>query len=203
VPTKRQPSAGTRPRMIEAAMQLLQTDGYAATSWRDVVDVAGTPWGSAYYHFPGGKEQLAAAAVQLGSDLVVTALERCLEQNQTVGDGVRMWFALCAKNLKQSRYRGGCPIATVALETAPQSTALTAVCGASFKQWEAVLAARLRAAGVAAGRAVELAMLAVTNLEGSLMLARVRQSIEPVRLAGETVACLIDAEAAGRSDSSS
>ena len=194
MPTKRAPSASTRQRMTEAAMQLLQTDGYTATSWRDVVDVAGTPWGSAYYHFPGGKEQLAAAAVQLGSDLVVAGLEQCLEQSQTVGDGVRMWFAMGAKNLKQSKYRGGCPIATVVLETAPQSTALTAVCGASFKQWEAVLAARLRAAGVSAGRAVELAMLAVTNLEGSLMLARVRQTIEPVALAGETVARLIEAE---------
>jgi TetR/AcrR family transcriptional repressor of lmrAB and yxaGH operons len=183
--------------MIEAAMQLLQTDGYAATSWRDVVDAAGTPWGSAYYHFPGGKEQLATAAVQLGSDLVVAALERCLEQNETAGDGVRMWFAMCAKNLRQSKYRGGCPIATVALETAPQSTALTAVCGASFKQWEAVLAARLRAAGVPADRAVDLAMLAVTNLEGSLVLARLRQSIKPVVLAGETVGRLIDAEVAG------
>lgn len=180
-------------------MRLLQRDGYAATSWRGVVEEAGTPWGSAYHHFPGGKEQLAAAAVQLGSDLVVAGLEQCLEQSQTVSDGVRMWFAMAAKSLKQSKYRGGCPIATVALETAPQSTALTAVCGGSFKQWEAVLAARLRAVGVPASRAADLAMLAVTNLEGSLILARVRQSTEPVALAGESVARLIDAEVAGSS----
>jgi TetR/AcrR family transcriptional regulator, lmrAB and yxaGH operons repressor len=188
---------GTRQRMIEATMRLLQRDGYAATSWRGVVEEAGTPWGSAYHHFPGGKEQLAAAAVQLGSDLVVAGLEQCLEQSQTVGDGVRLWFATGGKNLKQSRYRGGCPIATVALETAPQSTALAAVCGASFKQWETVLAARLRAAGLPGGRAVDLATLVVANLEGSLILARVRQSIEPVALAGETMGRLIDAEVAG------
>ncbi len=110
-------------------MRLLQRDGYAATSWRGVVEEAGTPWGSAHHHFPGGKEQLAAAAVQLGSDLVVAALEDSLDRSETVGDAVRLWFAVSAKNLKQSRYRGGCPIATVALETAPGSTALTAVCG--------------------------------------------------------------------------
>src|SRR5437660_1001494 len=48
--------------MIEAAMRLLQRNGYAATSWRGVVEEAGTPWGSAHHYFPGGKEQLTAAA---------------------------------------------------------------------------------------------------------------------------------------------
>jgi TetR/AcrR family transcriptional repressor of lmrAB and yxaGH operons len=183
--------------MIEAAMRLLQRDGYAATSWRGVVEEAGTPWGSAHHHFPGGKEQLAAAAVQLGSDLVVAALEDSLDRSETVGDAVRLWFAVSAKNLKQSRYRGGCPVATVALETAPGSTALTAVCAASLRHWQAILAARLRAEGVTVGRARELATLVVANLEGSLLVARVAQSTEPIALAAETVAGLIDAETGG------
>jgi TetR/AcrR family transcriptional repressor of lmrAB and yxaGH operons len=184
--------------MIEAALRLLQRDGYAATSWRRVVDEAGTPWGSAHHHFPGGKEQLAAAAVELGSDLVVAVLEESLDRAETVTDGVRQWYAASARNLRQSRYRGGCPVATVALETAPQSTALTAVCAASLRHWQAILAARLRAEGVPAGRARELATLVVANLEGSLLLARVAKSTEPIALAAETMAGLIDAET-GRS----
>src|SRR5713101_4600203 len=130
--------------MIEATMRLLQRNGYAATSWRGVVEEAGTPWGSAHHYFPGGKEQLTSAAVQLGSQLVLAALEESLESAGLLAEAVRGWFAVSAKNLKQSHYRGGCPIATVALETTPESTALTAVCEASFRQWQTLLASRLR-----------------------------------------------------------
>jgi TetR/AcrR family transcriptional repressor of lmrAB and yxaGH operons len=188
--------AGTRQRMIEATMRLLQRNGYAATSWRGVVEEAGTPWGSAHHYFPGGKEQLTAAAVQLGSDLVVAALEESLERRDSVAEAVQGWFAASAKNLKQSRYRGGCPIATVALETTPGSNALTAVCQASFRQWESLLASRLRQAGVTPPRARELATLVVANLEGALLLARVSQDTRPITVAAEAMAHLIESETA-------
>ena len=180
-------------------MRLLQRNGYAATSWRGVVEEAGTPWGSAHHYFPGGKEQLTAAAVQLGSDLVVAALEDSLERTGSVAEGVRGWFAASAKNLTRSRYRGGCPIATVALETTPESTALTAVCEASFRQWQTLLASRLRQAGVTTARARELATLVVANLEGALLLARVTQDTRPITLAAEAMAHLIDSETKERS----
>jgi len=117
-----------------------------------------------------------------------------LDEPYRVGDAVRLWFAVSAKNLKQSRYCGGCPVATVALETAPGSTALTAVCSTSLRHWQAILASRLRAEGVTAGRARELATMVVANLEGSLLLARVAERTEPIALAAETVASLIDTE---------
>jgi TetR/AcrR family transcriptional repressor of lmrAB and yxaGH operons len=182
--------------MIEATMRLLQRNGYAATSWRGVVEEAGTPWGSAHHYFPGGKEQLTAAAVELGSDLVLAALEESLAHTGSVPEAVRRWFATSGRNLKQSHYRGGCPIATVALETTPESTALTAVCKASFRQWETLLAARLRQAGVTTARSRELATLVVANLEGALLLARVTQDTRPITLAAEAMAHLIDAEMA-------
>src|SRR5256885_12829270 len=145
--------------MIEAAMRLLQRDGYAATSWRGVVEEAGTPWGSAHHHFPGGKEQLAAAAVQLGSDLVVAALEDSLDRSETVGDAVRLWFAVSAKNLKQSRYRGGCPGPTPAYGTRPGAAAPTAAFAASPRPRQALPASRLPGAGVPARPARGLATL--------------------------------------------
>jgi len=89
-------------------------------------------------------------------------------------------------------------MAAVALETAPGSPAMTAVCAASLRHWQAILASRLRAEGVTARRARELATLVVANLEGSLLLARVSESTEPIALSAETVASLIDAEIGAR-----
>jgi TetR/AcrR family transcriptional repressor of lmrAB and yxaGH operons len=188
------PAPGTRERMIEATMRLLQRDGYAATGWRGVVEEAGTPWGSAYHHFPGGKEQLAVAALELGSRHVLDMLDACLREGASVGDSVRRWFELSAQNLAGSGFRGGCPIATVALETAPASAVLTEACSASFRGWQSRLAFALAEAGVAPPRAAELAALVVTNLEGALLLARVHQDVTPLRVAGDAMARLLDAE---------
>ena len=60
----------TRDRMIEAAMSLLQRRGYRATSWRVLTQESGTPWGSVQHHFPGGKEELGVAAIELAEQSV-------------------------------------------------------------------------------------------------------------------------------------
>src|ERR1700710_1157108 len=102
--------------MVETAATLLQTRGYAATSWRDLVDEAGTPWGSAHYHFPGGKEELAVAAVNLGARRVAETLEECLAAASSIPEGVRRWVEAPATAPRSSRFTAGCPVATVALE---------------------------------------------------------------------------------------
>ncbi len=175
-------------------MRLLQRDGYAATSWRGVVNEAGTPWGSAYHHFPGGKEELAVAALALGSQHVVDMLEASLAEGSTVADGIRRWFDAIATGLTDSQFRGGCPIATVALETAPESAVLTAACAGAFDSWRGIIATALTDAGLAPGRAAEFATLVVTNLEGALVLARVSQNVAPLQLARGAVLQLLSSE---------
>lgn len=188
--------SGTRMRMIEATERLLQRHGYAATSWRRVVEAARTPWGSAHHHFPGGKEQLAAEALALGGAHVTELLRGCLSNADTAGEAVRAWFATSARLLRASGYRDGCPVATVALETAPQSDVLTAACGDAFSEWEALLAARLRASGVPSVRSRTLATVAVSSLEGALILARVRKKTTPLTHAGAAMGDLFDAATA-------
>jgi TetR/AcrR family transcriptional regulator, lmrAB and yxaGH operons repressor len=185
---------GTRERMVETASQLLRTRGYAATSWRDLVDEAGTPWGSAHYHFPGGKEELAVAAVRFGSAQVTRVLQECLDTSVSVPAGVRRWFEFSAEALGASDYCGGCPVATVALETTPDLVDLSAACSESFGAWQETLATALVGAGIARRRAKELGMLAVALLEGSLLLARTSQDTRPIRIAGKQVERLFAAE---------
>ena len=50
----------TRERMVEAAARLLARQGYHATGVAQVLAEAGAPRGSLYFHFPAGKEQMAA-----------------------------------------------------------------------------------------------------------------------------------------------
>jgi TetR/AcrR family transcriptional repressor of lmrAB and yxaGH operons len=192
-----EPTSDTRYRMLEAAGRLLQRHGYEATSWRLVVQEAGTPWGSAHHFFPGGKEQLAAEALTLSAARVTALLGACLSEAVPCGDAIRGFFQASAGFLEASGYQDGCPVATVALETAPESKRLTSVCTSAFRDWESLLCDRLESAGVPRARARELATIAVSNLEGALVVARIRASVDPLILAGDVVGDLFDAASAG------
>lgn len=198
--------AQTRQRMIEATERLLRRDGYAATGWRTVVEEAGAPWGSAYHHFPGGKEQLAAEAVELGGAHVLAALDAAINSAMdsardaaaSPADGVRRWFTLAARNLAHSGFADGCPVATVALETAPGSERLSQACGAAIRSWETRLSEEFVRAGADPVRAAQLATLTVGNLEGALLLARLARGTEPLELAADLICGLLDTELGGR-----
>jgi TetR/AcrR family transcriptional repressor of lmrAB and yxaGH operons len=186
--------AETRQRMIEATERLLRRDGYAATGWRTVVEEAGAPWGSAYHHFPEGKEQLAAEAVALGGAHVAAALDQAMDGGATPAEGVRRWFALAGGNLAHSEFADGCPVATVALETAPRSERLSQACTAAVQSWKSRLVEDFTRAGAPPVRADQLATLTVGNLEGALLLARLARSTEPLDLAADLICGLLETE---------
>ena len=113
----------TRQRMIRATARLMRRQGYAATGWRQVVADSATPWGSQFHHFPGGKEQLAAEAVALAGRRYEQLLRAALGGRHPA-EAVASWVELAAAELEASGWADGCPVATVALETAHTSAAL-------------------------------------------------------------------------------
>src|SRR5262252_7733943 len=68
-----------RERMIDSAIRLLAKHGLQATSFAEVLELSGTPRGSVYHHFPGGKEELVAAAVDRAGERATAALDESEE----------------------------------------------------------------------------------------------------------------------------
>ncbi|HXV93950.1 MAG TPA: TetR family transcriptional regulator, partial [Pseudonocardia sp.] len=161
----------SRDRMLRSAAELLRTQGYAATGWRQVVAESGAPWGSQAHHFPGGKEQLAVEAIGLAA----AALERGIRAafaGRHPAEAVERWAHAAADELSASGWAQGCPVATVTLETAHTSEALAAAGAAALARWHAVVAEALTDAGVPAAEAGSLATLVVAGVEGGLLMAR-------------------------------
>src|ERR1700742_1795816 len=52
-------------RMIVAARRLFREHGYRGTALSDVITESTAPRGSLYFHFPGGKEELAGEVTLL------------------------------------------------------------------------------------------------------------------------------------------
>jgi TetR/AcrR family transcriptional regulator, lmrAB and yxaGH operons repressor len=175
-------TSDARTRAVAAAMRLFQEQGYAATGVAQILDVSGAPKGSFYFHFPGGKEQVAAEALRIAGTEIAEGFRRLAAQTASAAELVTVLIDAQAQALTGSGYRRGCPIATVALEMASESATIRAACQEIFDGWIAVLTdafspelGRRRARGYA-----EQLLMAV---EGALLLSRVQRDPRPLHLA--------------------
>src|ERR1700691_1286770 len=64
-------ASDSRKKMVESAAALIGSQGMNATSFSDVVTDSGAPRGSIYFHFPGGKRELAEDAIRWTSEQVM------------------------------------------------------------------------------------------------------------------------------------
>ena len=173
-------------------MSLLQRRGYRATSWRVLTQESGTPWGSVQHHFPGGKEELGVAAIELAEQSVDALIAESLTGAATPSDGIRRWFSVSGDLLSASSFDGGCPVAPVVLEMSSESAVLREACAAAFARWAGTIAAAL-SDDVGAERAEHLASIVVASFEGALILARAQWDTAPLSRAADAVETILDA----------
>src|SRR3981081_3023725 len=177
----------SRSRMIEAAFELFRKRGYHATARSDVGQESAAPRGSIYFHFPGGKQELAREAIALAGDEIEEIVEAAAGRADDPGSLVRALGDIVAKRLEDSGYQSGCSIATMVLELAPQDEELSAEFDAVFARWRAALGHQFEHMGVAPNRAAVLAELVMSAIEGALVLSRAARGPEPFR---RTIAAL-------------
>lgn len=176
-------STDTRQRMVDTAVRLFRTQGYAATSWRGLVAESGTPWGSVQHHFPGGKQELALAALQRSEDYVLGAIRIAFEKHPDTGDALAWWFSKAQLLLERSDWEQGCPIAMLSLHSGDPAVAEAS--RHALTTWIAALSAAL--AGRGYDDAGTLALSIITTLEGALVLAKGLRDPAPLELAAREV----------------
>ena len=59
-----------REKILQAASELMEKQGYHATGLNEIIQKSGAPKGSLYYYFPDGKEQLASEAILRAGKIV-------------------------------------------------------------------------------------------------------------------------------------
>lgn len=169
----------SREQFLKTTARLLRERGYSATGMADIVSEGGSPKGSLYFHFPGGKEELASLALADAGQETCDAIRSALFNSKTTQEGVAQVFAMVAAELERSSFRAGCPIGTVAAE-APQVPQVLAAVAESFDNWQSVIKERLVLAGLQSRRAERMAEFILALFEGSLVLAKARRSTKPL-----------------------
>jgi TetR/AcrR family transcriptional regulator, lmrAB and yxaGH operons repressor len=173
----------SKERMIAAARRLCREHGYLGTALSDVVTESAAPRGSLYFHFPGGKEELASEVTLLHAGDHIANINRAAAATSTAAQLMEAFIVRIRDELVASNYREGCAMAPIVIETMPGSDQLGDVTRRGFQDMIATLAARLTEKNVPAARATELATQAWSSVEGALILGRVLRSPEPFNLA--------------------
>jgi TetR/AcrR family transcriptional repressor of lmrAB and yxaGH operons len=184
----------TRQRMLDTAADLFQTQGYHATGLTQLTTAGGAPKGSLYFHFPGGKEQLAAEAVRLSSERTGELLRAIVRDAPDAPTAIDRAVDALASFLTESDFRRGCPLATVALDAAAASEPIREACADGYSSWHGVLADDLTGRGLSPERADELATVVLAAIEGGLLLARTRRDVAPLRAVAAHLHATLDRE---------
>jgi len=182
----------SRDAFIETTGQLLRRQGYAGTGLNEIVARSGAPKGSLYFHFPGGKEQLAVAAMQRTGEQLRAAIAGILGSSEDLGEALARLIDALAEGLERSDYRDGCPIATITLEAAGDSEPVRTAAAMTFASWLDVLQKRLRSTGLSPSEATQRALLVLSSIEGALILARASRDRAPLVAVREELRALCE-----------
>jgi TetR/AcrR family transcriptional repressor of lmrAB and yxaGH operons len=161
--------------MIEGATRLLATRGLQATSFTEVLALTGAPRGSIYHHFPDGKDQLVAAAVDHAGRVATELIEA--QAGSSPREITRVFLEAWRQVLVRSQFQAGCSVLAVTVAT--DSPVLLEHAATVFRNWRKRLAELLVQGGVDPATATGFATLLVAGAEGAVVLSRAEQSMEP------------------------
>lgn len=191
MPDMQPPAPGTRERLIAAMTDALRRRGLHGIGLTELLAQAGAPKGVLYHHFPGGKTELAIAAIDDVMSRMLRGLDALLSQTPDPIEATRRWMGGATARLHDTGFECGCPLATVALESTPDDRALREALARAFATMRERIALALHQAGEPRESAQGVAALIVATYEGGLLQARVAQSTEPIQQATQALLALL------------
>ncbi|MES2317313.1 MAG: TetR/AcrR family transcriptional regulator [Pseudomonadota bacterium] len=184
-------TSDARQRLIDAMTDAMQRRGLHGSGLTELLAAARAPKGVLYHHFPGGKTELAVAAVDATVERLCDLLDQRMGAGNEPAAALMAWINGAQKRLAASGYERGCPLATIALETTADDVEIRAALGAGFARVRVRIAAALLASGYEAGAADSLSALILAAYEGGLLQARAAGTPEPMNLVGEALLSLL------------
>ena len=179
----------TRERMVAGAARLLAQRGLQETSFSEVLELTGAPRGSIYHHFPDGKDQLIASAIDLAGANAMAQIE--LSRGQSAERVTAHFIGLWRELLVRSKFTAGCSVLAVTIAT--DSSDLLDHAATVFRIWRERLGELLREGGLTERDAARFAAILIAATEGAVVLSRAEKSIEPFELVAEQLSSQVTA----------
>lgn len=183
---------GSKERILKTASRLFQLQGYHGTGLNQIIAESGAPKGSLYYHFPNGKEELAAEAVRLTAEMVTGRIKTELEEIAAPAESIAHFIESMANQFELEQTPQGVPIAAVALETSYSSETLRAACQDAYKNFQSAFTEKMVKSGYKQTEAEELAIVINAMIEGAFLLSFTQGDTKPLRLVAKKIPGLLN-----------
>ena len=178
--------AGLRARILDAAFQLFQSQGFNATSVHEITAAAGVTGGALHHHFP--TKQLLGEAV-IDESVAAAVEDAWLEPVRSAADAreaILGVFEELARELATQGSVRGCPVNNLTLELAHANPAFRDQLKRQFDRWRRTIADKLGGTDAEAR-----ATMVVAAYSGAMAMAKVEQRGEPLRLCAKELERLL------------
>jgi TetR/AcrR family transcriptional repressor of nem operon len=133
----------TRERLVDQGLELLLTQGFAATGVAEVTSAAGVPKGSFYNFFPS-KEEFALAVLDRYQEAACAEMVRQFAGEGTPLTRLRRWLADGRERMSDGGFQVGCLAGRLAQEVAGEHPAFRQPLEQAFRCMRNHLAGLLR-----------------------------------------------------------
>jgi AcrR family transcriptional regulator len=172
---------GMRQRVLDVAASLFQSQGYNATSMKDLLHAAGVSAGAMYHHFPTKKACGIDVIRERVAPSVTAAWIEPIARSSSAKAGIRSVMTTIADELEQAQRVRGCPLNNLTLELALADPEYREAISRIFGEWQRVIAEKLKS-DVAAGRLrgidpERFATFVVAAYSGAMAIAKAEQNV--------------------------
>ena len=105
----------TKEKILKQSGQLFNTQGYKATSLRDITDATGFTKGAIYRHF-NSKDELEMETLSHLSLQMFELIRTRIKEAKTAGEKLRSVFNFFETYISRPPIKGGCPLMNAAIE---------------------------------------------------------------------------------------
>jgi TetR/AcrR family transcriptional repressor of lmrAB and yxaGH operons len=177
--TTGRPRSLARARMVRSAAALIRERGIHGVGLREVVAHSGGPRGSLGRYFPDGKTQLVTEAIDVVISELSAETDEGITKAKTFADAIGAVVAPWRRLLVEYDFALGCPIAATVVDAADNDELRGHVKDLLAKS-QASMAHVYARFGASPSGAEEQSTVLLAAIEGALILARARRSIEPL-----------------------
>ena len=181
-------TAGTRDRMIEAAIVLMRHGGVSAAGINEIVKESGAPKGSMYHFFPGGKREILSSSLEVYARRIVIFIDETLAKGKTPEAKVNALFKAFQRRSEGFEFRQSCAAGCVSLDLDEESEPIRLAAKSAFDDYISVIARHFDFGNARATRS--FAGFVLTAIEGAYIRSRAEQSSKAFTEAGEWLAQL-------------
>lgn len=173
-----------RRRLLEAGLELVHANGFAASGVKDIADGAGVPKGSFYAYF-ASKEAFAAAILAHYWADIEGRIVPILDSPGPAADRITRFFHALADEHEASDFLLGCLVGNLSLELGGSSDLVRSELVGILDRWDAALAAAVRSGQGKSGDvksaldADHIAALLIEAWEGAALRGKVTRDRSP------------------------